>query len=342
MNLGIDLGTSRVVIYSPGQGIVLDEPAVIAVNVVDGHVVACGTEAEQMLGRTPPSIRAVQPLQNGVIAEYELAEQMLRQFLHRVCSNRVTKPCVAVSIAQEVTEVEQRSFIEAVVSAGARRVTLVPETVAAAIGAGLDVSLPKGQMVVNMGGGTTDVAVLTLRGIAVASSMREAGQAMDEAIQRYMRSQHGLLIGATMAEQVKIAIGGVLPRPEPLTMVVKGRDALTGLPHSVEVTSLELCAPLQETMDAIIGQIQRVLEITPPELAGDIMCDHIWLTGGLAQLYGLAQRIKDATGVPCRVASKPAHCVAVGAGMALQYASSFSEVYDLGDYAYHLSDTVTN
>lgn len=216
MNLGIDLGTSRVVICSPGDhaenGIVLDEPAVIAVDQRDGHLVACGEEAEKMLGRTPASIRAVRPLQNGVIAEYELAEMMLRHFLHRVCSNRVTKPCVAVSIAEKVTEVEQRSFIEAVVSAGARRVTLVPETVAAAIGAGLDVSRPRGQMLVNVGGGTTDAAVLSLRGTAVSASLRVAGTAMDEAIVRYVRAQYGLLIGEPMAERVKIAIGGVQRR----------------------------------------------------------------------------------------------------------------------------------
>lgn len=346
MNLGIDLGTSRVVICSPGDhaenGIVLDEPAVIAVDQRDGHLVACGEEAEKMLGRTPASIRAVRPLQNGVIAEYELAEMMLRHFLHRVCSNRVTKPCVAVSIAQKVTEVEQRSFIEAVVSAGARRVTLVPETVAAAIGAGLDVSRPRGQMLVNVGGGTTDAAVLSLRGTAVSASLRVAGTAMDEAIVRYVRAQYGLLIGEPMAERVKIAIGGVQRRDQPVSMTVKGRDALSGLPHAVEIHSDEICDVLQETTRLILAQIQQVLEMTPPELAGDIMQDCIWLTGGLAPLYGLRERIEQETGVPCRIPEHPAHCVAIGAARALQYASSFSEVYDLGDFSYHLSDSVTN
>ncbi len=342
MNLGIDLGTSRVVIYSPNEGIVLDEPAAVAVSTADGSLVACGREAEEMLGRTPPSIRAVHPVTGGVIAEYGLAELMLREFLHRVCSNRVAKPCVAVSIATQLTEVEQHSFIEAVVSAGARKVTLVPETVAAAIGAGLDVSRPRGMMVVNIGGGTSDVAVLTLRGTAAYSSQRGAGDALDEAIVRYMRAQYGLIIGKSMAEQVKIAIGGVMPREEPLTMAVKGRDSLTGLPRKVEVSSEELCEVLQEPVDAIITQVQQVLEVTPPELAGDIMSEHILLTGGLAPLYGLDDRITLATGIACCVAEQPAYCVAIGAGMALQYSSSFSEVYDLGDFTYRLSDSVTN
>ncbi len=342
MNLGIDLGTSRVVIYSPEEGIILDEPAAVAVSVADGRPVACGEEAEQMIGRTPPTIRAVHPLQKGVIAEYELAELMLRHFIHRVCSNRIAKPCVAVSIAQQVTEVEQRSFIEAVISAGARRVTLVPETVAAAIGAGLDVALPKGQMVVNIGGGTTDVAVLSLRGTAVSASLRVAGAAMDEAIVRYVRSQYGLLIGEQMAEKVKIAVGGVMPRHEPLSTQMKGRDSLTGLPRCVEIDSQEICAILQEPLEAILTQVQQVLEVTPPELAGDIMGDKICLTGGLASLYGLPECLTAATGLACYVAPNPAHCVAIGAGMALQYSSSFSEVYDLGDFSYHLSDSVTN
>ena len=199
MNLGIDLGTSRIVISDPARGVVLDEPSVVAVAQKNGRMIAFGREAEEMLGRNPDTIRVVRPVQKGVIAEYELTEQLLRRCLSKVCSARITKPCVAVSVAEKVTEVEQRSFIEAVISAGARKVTLVPETVAAAIGAGMDVSRPLGQMVLNAGGGTVDVSVLSLKGEAVSSSIRVAGQAMDEAIVRYIRAQYGLIISEATA-----------------------------------------------------------------------------------------------------------------------------------------------
>ncbi|MBQ8683048.1 MAG: rod shape-determining protein [Clostridia bacterium] len=342
MNLGIDLGTSRIVIYEPGAGVVLDEPSVIAVDSRTGDMIAFGNEAREMLGRTPDSIRAEYPVKKGVIAEFELAEKLLRHCLHRVCSNRITKPCVAVSIAEKVTEVEQRSFIEAVVSAGARRVTLVPETVAAAIGAGMDVSLPLGQMIVNAGGGTVDVSVLSLKGEAVSSSVRVAGVAMDEAIVRYIRSKHGLHISLPTAERLKIAAGCALPRVPEVTVQAKGRDALTGLPRVQPVTSDELCEAICEPLQATVDMLRQVLEVTPPELSGDIMENGIWLTGGLAQLANLPLLLQHATGIPCHVAENPAQCVAIGAGKALQYASSFSAVYDLGSFSYRLSDNVTN
>lgn len=342
MNFGIDLGSSRVVIYDPARGIVLDEPSVIAVSSGSGKVIACGEEAQRMLGRTPPTIHAVRPVRNGVIADYALAEMMLQHFLHRVCSNRIAKPCAAVSIAEDLTEVERRSFIEAVVSAGARRVTLVPETVAAAIGADVDVSLPRGQMIVNIGGGTIDAAVLSLRGTAVSESTRSAGIAMDQAIVRYMRTRRDLIISEQMAETLRIGVGGVLPRPQPISMTAKGRDLLTGLPRSCEVSSDELHAATREVVDEMIGVILRVLELTPPELSGDIIEHGMRLTGGGALMYGMPELIHMKTGIDCRVADNPAQCVAIGAGRALQYSSSFSEVYDLGDFSYHLSDSVTN
>ena len=342
MNLGIDLGTSRIIIYEPNQGIVLDEPAVIAVAKKDGHVVAFGTEAEAMLGRTPDSIVAVRPVQKGVIAEYDLAEKLLRCCLSRVCFNRITKPCVAVSVAEKLTEVERRSFIEAVISAGARRVTLVPETVAAAIGAGVDVSLPLGQMLVNVGGGTVDVSVLSLKGEAVSSSIRVAGTAMDEAIVRYLRAQHNLIISDRMAERLKIALGCALPVEPMLTAEAKGRDGMTGLPRTVVVTSDEMCEAIREPIQELLEMIGQVLETTPPELSGDIMDIGMHLTGGMAQLRMLPELLEQAIGIPCLVAENPAQCVAIGAGMALQYASSFSKVYDLGNFAYRLSDNVTN
>lgn len=342
MNLGIDLGTSRIIIYDPARGVVLDEPAVIAVAAKDGHVVAFGTEAEVMLGRTPDTIIAARPVQKGVIAEYELAEKLLRCCLARVCSNRITKPCVAVSVAEQVTEVEQRSFIEAVISAGARRVTLVPETVAAAIGAGVDVSLPRGQMLVNIGGGTVDVSVLSLKGEAVSSTMRVAGTAMDEAIVRYLRNQYGLIISDYMAERLKIEVGCALPLESVLTAEAKGRDSMSGLPRSVTVTSDEICEAICEPVRDLIDRIGQVLEITPPELSGDIINTGICLTGGVAQLRRLPELLEQAIGIPCRVAENPAQCVAIGAGKALQYSSSFSKVYDLGSFSYRLSDNVTN
>lgn len=342
MNLGIDLGTSRIVIYDPNQGVVLDEPAVIAIAQKDGHVVAFGTEAEAMLGRTPDSIIAVRPVQKGVIAEYDLAEKLLRCCLSRVCFNRITKPCVAVSVAEKLTEVEKRSFIEAVISAGARRVTLVPETVAAAIGAGVDVSLPLGQMLVNVGGGTVDVSVLSLKGEAVSSSIRVAGTAMDEAIVRYLRAQHNLIISEPMAERLKIALGCALPIEPVLTAEAKGRDGMTGLPRTVTVTSDEICEAIREPIRELLEMIGQVLETTPPELSGDIMETGMHLTGGMAHLRMLPELLEQAIGIPCLVAENPAQCVAVGAGKALQYSSSFSKVYDLGNFAYRLSDNVTN
>ncbi len=342
MNLGVDLGTSRVIVYDPEQGVVLDEPAVIAVSATDGHVVAFGEEAAAMLGRNPASIVVSRPVQKGVIADYDLAEQLLRQCFARVCSNRIAKPCVAVSIAERVTEVEQRSFIEAVISAGARRVTLVPETVAAAIGAGLDVSLPSGQMIVNIGGGTVDASVLSLKGEAVSDSVRGAGQAMDEAIVRYVRAKYNLIISEPMAERLKIAIGGAIPRQPVAYFTVKGRDGFSGLPRSLEISSDEVCEMLAEPLQAVMDMVARVLEVTPPELAGDIMVNGICLTGGQSQLMGLPQRLELATGISCHVADNPAQCVAMGAGKALKYASSFSAVYDLGNFSYRLSDNVTN
>ena len=342
MNLGVDLGTSRIVISDPAGGVVLDEPSVIAVDSRSGQVIACGDEAQAMLGRTPDSIRAEYPVKNGVIAEYELAEKLLRHCLRRVCSNRITKPCVAVSVTEQLTEVEQRSFIEAVVSAGARRVTLVPETVAAAIGAGMDVSLPRGQMLVNIGGGTVDVSVLSLKGEAVSASVRVAGVAMDEAIVRYMRTHYGLILGLPTAERIKMALGCALPIDPPLSMEAKGRDSFSGLPRVQTVTSDEICETICEPLQALTDLIQQVFEVTPPELAGDIMENGIWLTGGVANLPLLPERIQRVTGISCHVAENPSCCVAVGAGKALQYASAFSAVYDLGNFAYRLSDNVTN
>ena len=329
-DIAIEFGETAVRMATREKGLAFAAPSWGAAR--KGTLIAIGDEARQMLGRTPPSIVAVQPVRKGVIAEYDMAEKMLRHFIRKVYANRITKPCAAVSVTERMTEVERRSFIEAVISAGARRVTLVPETVAAAIGSGLDVSLPCGQMVVNIGGGTTDVSVLTLRGEAVSVSVRTAGDAVDDAIVRSVRARYGLLISPAMAEQVKIAIGSA----------VEPDAALTGLPAARAVSAAEVYEAIEESLTVILDAVRRALEITPPELIGDVLVNGIYLTGGMAQMQGLAERIRRETGIDCRPAEDSSHCVAIGAGTALQYAASFSEVYDLSGFQYHLSDTVTD
>lgn len=341
MDLGIDLGTSRTVICSEEGGVLLDEATAIALGRGD-EVIACGDEAETMIGRTPPTIRAVHPVVKGVIAEYEPAELLLRRFLHRVCHDRVAKPCVAVSIAEQMTDVERRSFIEAVVSAGARRVTLVPETVAAAIGAGIDVTLPSGQMIVNFGGGTTDVSVISLKGEAASASVRTGGTAVDDAICRYLRAKYGVAVSLRAAETIKQEMGSAAPADRPIRRTFVWRDAVTGLSRRVELTGEEVAEAIAEPLSVMVDLICRVLEVTPPELAGDIMQNGPVLTGGMARLRGLPQLLERTTGLHCRIADDPDHCVAIGACRALRYAGAFSEVYDLGDFSYHLSENVTN
>ena len=343
MDLGIDLGTSQVVIYASGKGVVLKEPAVIAVDSRDGHIVACGQEAYDMLGRTPDSITAVRPLAKGVIADYDYAERMLRYFVRKVCAYKILKPRAAVSVPASVTEVEQRSVVEAVSAAGVRRVVLIEEAVAAAIGAGLDVSAARGSMAVNIGGGTTDVAVLSLKGISTSSSLRVGGDDMDAAIVRYLRTKYNLIIGARMAESIKKAIGAAIPPEDNPTMQAKGRDALTGLPAVRPVTAWEIGEALSEPLMEMLSGVQRVLETTPPELAGDVMEHGMVLTGGGAKLAGLARFIQTNTGVSCRVAEQPDECVAVGTGKALKFAKLLSAgVYDVDQFSYHLSETLTN
>lgn len=343
MDLGIDLGTSQVVIYASGKGVVLKEPAVIAVDSRDGHIVACGQEAYDMLGRTPDSITAVRPLAKGVIADYDYAERMLRYFVRKVCAYKILKPRAAVSVPASVTEVEQRSVVEAVSAAGVRRVVLIEEAVAAAIGAGLDVSAARGSMAVNIGGGTTDVAVLSLKGISTSSSLRVGGDDMDAAIVRYLRTKYNLIIGARMAESIKKSIGSATPPENASVMEAKGRDALTGLPAVRPVDALEIGEALSEPLMEMLSGVQRVLETTPPELAGDVMEHGMVLTGGGAKLAGLAQFIQTNTGVSCRVAEQPDECVAVGTGKALKFAKLLSAgVYDVDQFSYHLSETLTN
>ncbi len=341
LDLGIDMGTSQVIIALPGRGVVLKEPSVIAVDKADGHIIACGSEAYDMLGRTPDSILAVRPLSKGVISDYDYAERMMRYFVRKVCAFKMIKPRAAVSLPASVTEVEQRSAVEAVTASGIRKVVLIDEAVAAALGAGLDLSQPKGNMVVDIGAGTTDIAVMSLKGISHSTSVRIGGEDMDEAIIRYMRNQHNLVIGPLTAEQVKKKIGLAAVSQDPPRMKVRGRNAATGLPAIREIDGNEVADAIRETMEEILRAVQEVLESTPPELAGDVLSSGIVMTGGVSQLTGLTDRLAAYTGVECRLAEDPETCVARGTGMALKYAASLSAgVYDIGQFSYRLSDSM--
>lgn len=334
ISLGIDLGTSMVTIYVPGRGIVLREPSVIAVDSKEGKTIACGHEAFEMLGRTPGSIVAVRPLSKGVISEYDYAEQMLRTFVRRVCAYKVIKPRVAVSIPASVTEVEQRSVVEAVLAAGTRRVILVEESVAAALGAGISIDRPQGSMVVNVGAGTTDIAVLSLKGVATSLSLRLGGDDIDAAIVRYIHNRYNHIIGLQTAERVKMCLG------ESEDIPIKGRDAVSGLPCVKNVKASEIRECIDEPVNDILFAIQRVFESTPPELAGDIMGKGICLTGRGVQLHGFSDMVSRFTGIDCRVADNPADCVAIGTGRSLEYKEKlFTGVYHIGQFNYPLSDS---
>lgn len=341
MDLGIDLGTSQTLIYAAGRGIVLREPSVIAVDSGKGHIVACGQEAYEMLGRAPDTITVVRPLSKGVISDYDYAEQMLHYFVRKVCAFKVFKPRAAVSLPASVTEVEQRSVVEAVTASGARKVVLIEEAVAAAIGAGLNVGEPKGCMVADLGAGTADIAVMSLKGVAASLSVRVGGNDMDEAIVRHMRNTHNLVVGLLTAEQVKRTVGCATQAGDGASTEVKGRNATTGLPSVCQVTGGEIREAVTEQLAEILTAVQRVLEMTPPELVGDVLEAGIVLTGGLAQLKGMDEYLTKNTGVDCRVAEDPEDCVAKGTGRALQYVGVLSTgVYDIGQFSYRLTDSM--
>jgi rod shape-determining protein MreB len=340
ISLGIDLGTANVTIYVPGQGVLLREPSVIAVDKQTEQMIACGQDAYTMLGRTPDSIYAVRPLSRGVISEYDYAEQMLRAFVRRVCAYKVIKPRAAVSIPSSITEVEQRSVVQAVLASGTRRVILIEESVASAIGAGISIEQPHGSMVVNIGAGTTDIAVLSLKGIASSLSVRVGGNDLDEAILRYLHNRYNHIIGLLTAEQVKISIGCALPTRFDRKVDVKGRNAVSGLPCIQTVSSSEIYEAISDPIREILSAIQQVLETTSPELAGDIMSEGICLVGGGAMLNGMAEAITRFTGVDCYVAENPMDCVAVGTGKSLKYIGMmFTGAYDIGQFSFPLSDS---
>lgn len=319
--VGIDLGTANVLVYVKGRGIVIDEPSVVALGARDNAVVAVGNEARSMLGRVPGSLTVVRPMRDGVIADYLITEAMLRHFVSRVVGRfNLIKPEVMICIPAGVTSVEQRAVRDAAEQAGARRPAhLVPEPLAAAIGARIPVGSPRGHMVIDIGGGRTEAAVISMYGIVVSESVRMAGDRLDDAIAAYVKRRHNLIIGDRTAEEVKIAVGSALPIEEDLACSVRGRDMITGLPKTITITSTEITQAIQDNLSTIVSAVRAVLERTPPELASDVIDHGIVLTGGGALLRHLDELIIQETGVPCHVADHPLTCVAIGAGIALEY-----------------------
>ena len=317
--VGIDLGTANVLVYMKGKGIVLDEPSVVAINRDTDEIVAVGSEAREMLGRTPGNIIAIRPLRDGVISDYDITERMLRYFIKKcVGSGAFFKPKIMICVPSGVTEVEKRAVREAAIAAGGKAVYIMEEPVAAAIGAGLDITLPNGIMVVDVGGGTTDIAVIALGGIVTSQSVKVAGDKFDDSIIRYMRKEHKLYIGERTAEEMKFAVGTAFPLEENLTYECRGRDLVTGLPKSVEITSREILEALEEPLSTICEAIHSVLEQTPPELAADISNSGIVLTGGGALLRGLDQRLSKKINNQFHVAEDPLRAVARGTCLALK------------------------
>ena len=317
-DIGIDLGTATILVYIKGQGIVLNEPSVVAKDVDSGRILAIGEEARRMIGRTPGNIVAVRPLREGVIADYENTEQMLRYFIEKVAGKALFfKPRIMVCVPSGVTSVEKRAVLEAAIQAGAKETYLIEEPLAAALGAGLDIAEPCGAMVVDIGGGTTDVAVLSLGGIVVSSSIRVAGDMFDDAIIRYLRKEHKLMIGERTAEEIKIKIGTAYTDLRKESTDVRGRDLVSGMPKTVVVNSAEIRQAISEPIGLIIDCVKSVLERTPPELGSDIIDRGIVLTGGGAMLHGLDILITKQTGIACHLADDPTTCVARGTGIAL-------------------------
>lgn len=326
-DLGVDLGTSNVLIYADGKGLVVREPAVVALDRNTGKILQVGAAARNMLNRTPGNVVAMRPLREGVISDHEMTVRMLQEMFKTATKASVftPKPRVVISVPSGVTEVEERSVINAAIEAGARRVFLIEEPLAAGLGAGLDLKGSKGYMVVDIGGGTTDIAVLSMNGVTVSSSLKIAGDSFDESIARYIRRQYGMVIGQVTAEEVKIQIGQVYPRQEEMTMNVKGRDAKTGMPKTVTVTSTEIYEVLRRPARQIADEVLAVLEQTSPELVSDISETGITLTGGCSQIWGFTELLIERTGIPCILADDPDSCTAYGCGKSLGWIKDMNE-----------------
>ena len=318
--IGIDLGTANVLVYVPGRGITINGPSVVAVSTDDNRVETIGDEARQMIGRAPNNIAVIRPIREGVIADYVVTQEMIRHLIRRVCGRvRFFKPDVMVSVPTGITSVERRAVHDAVISAGAGNAYLIEEPLAAALGANVPISSPSGSMVVNIGGGTTEVAVLSLNAIVVCQSVRVGGRRIDSTIYNYVKRHYNLLIGEGTAEEVKIAVGSALPLDQPISLEVRGRDQVAGLPRTISITSDEITEAIQETIAIIVKCARDVLERTPPELASDIIDRGILMTGGGSLLRNLDGLLTQETGIACYVADNPLICVALGTGVAMQY-----------------------
>ena len=325
LDIGIDLGTASILVYVKGKGVVLKEPSVVAFDRDTNRIKAIGEEARLMLGRTPGNIVAVRPLRQGVISDYTVTEKMLKYFISKaVGKQRFRKPLISICVPSGVTEVERKAVEDAAFQAGARDVKIIEEPIAAAIGAGIDIARPCGNMIVAIGGGTSDIAVISLGGTVVSTSIKIAGDDFDDAIVRYMRKKHNLLIGERTAEDIKIRIGSAYPRPEVETVDVRGRNLVTGLPKTITVTSKETEEALHDTTLQIVDAVHSVLEKTPPELAADIADRGIVLTGGGSLLYGLEELIESKTGITTMTAEEPMTAVAIGTGKYVEFLSGTS------------------
>jgi len=318
-HIGVDLGTVNVLVWVRGKGIILQEPSVVAIATNDNKIVAVGGDARAMLGRTPETIEVARPLRDGVIADYVVTEAMLRYFIEKVAGRlRLFKPLIAISVPVGVTSVESRAVHDAAIQAGGREAYLIPEPLAAALGAGMPIDTPTGNLVVDIGGGTSEAAVIAMNGIVEFASIRVGGNRIDESIISYVKRKYNLMIGEQTAEEVKISIGSALPLEEEMSMEVRGRDQVSGLPKTIQISSGEVTEAIAEPLASIVGVVKNVLEKTPPELASDVIDRGIVMTGGGALLRGFNQLLTKETGVPCYVADNPIACVALGAGKALE------------------------
>lgn len=328
IDLGIDLGTANIIVYIDGKGIVLNEPSVVAYNSKTKQVIAVGDDAFKMIGRTPEYISAIRPLENGVVSDNSMTESMIKEFLRKVSGRFLIKPRVILCVPSFITEVESRAVIDAALKAGARKVYLIQEPIAAMIGAGVDISKPDGNMIVDIGGGTTDVAVISMNGIVKSKSIKVAGNKLDEAITQYMLNTYKIQIGSKTAEQTKVELANVYRPDGSKSMLVKGRHVLEGMPRQVEITNLDVYRAVMNPVNQILAAIKEVFEVTPPELISDIITNGIHLTGGGALLKGLAQLISDTTNAPCVIAKDPLYCVARGTGLAFKKISTLLDGFE--------------
>ena len=319
-DLGIDLGTATVLVYVKGKGVILKEPSVVAINKVNNKILAVGEEARKMIGRTPGNIIAVRPLKDGVISDYDITEKMLKEFIKKACGGKkIIAPKVMVCIPSQATEVEKRAVIDATKNSGAKEVHLIEEPLSAAIGAGIDITKPDGNMIVDIGGGTTDIAVISLGGVVIRKSIKSAGDRFDEAIVKYVRLKHRIMIGEKTAEDLKINIGCAYKDARESSYIMKGRNLVTGLPDQVEITSEEIREALEEPVGLIVDGVKSILEKTPPELAADIIEKGIIMTGGGSLLYGLDKLIEVNTGLNVKIAENSVEAVVEGTGQVLNY-----------------------